>query len=101
MQGTTFFDLTRVDFYPTLEKKSDALIWKQPEKMSKTVFLPLDYQRQPEDPLSKNALHGQWAAEGEHLVTAEVPSPRCRQWQRCQQMEPKIIAGPGFPFKTL
>lgn len=64
------------------------------------VFLPLDYQRQPEDPLSTNA--PSWARSCRHRVPAQVPWPRGRWRQWCQQMEPKIIPGRGFlckPYK--
>lgn len=64
------------------------------------MFLPLDYQRQPEDPLSTNA--PSWARSCRHRVLAQVPWPRGRWRQWCQQMEPKIIPGRGFlckPYK--
>lgn len=45
-------------------------------------------------------LHRQRAADRQYLETAKVPWPRCRRCQ-CQQMEPKIMAAPGFLCKTL
>lgn len=98
-QGTTFLDLSGMgQFSPTLEKNSDTVILgnnlKKGAKES-AVFLSPDYWRQPEDPLSENAPPRATATDRQNLETAEIPWPRCHQWQ-CQQMEPRITAGPGF-----
>lgn len=51
---------------------------------------------------SKNIpLHKKWTADTQYLEAAEGPQPRCHWWQQCQQMEPKIMVGPGLLFKTL
>lgn len=98
-QGTTFLDLSGMgQFSPALEKNSDTVILgnnlKKGAKES-AVFLSPDYWRQPEDPLSENAPLRATATGRQNLETAEIPWPRCHQRQ-CQQMEPRITAGPGF-----
>lgn len=41
----------------------------------------------------------QWAADTQNQFPAQILWPRGQWWQWCQQMEPKIIPGPGFLFK--
>lgn len=88
MQGRTIFHLRRVEedtFIPPL-RKIDAPTLSKSER-----GVPLDYQRQPEDPLSTQA--PSWARS---CRPAQIPWPRGHQWQWCQQMEPKIIPGLAF-----